>query len=265
MNPPSNIRASPVELSCLYQGLYHVRRLGNCFGRAEQISTGAANFGTFIAGLLLSCACGKNETVRMTARLIMIATKVIATVKAQLAFSRYCEEFLSAFKPAPHLPPYLHVTLERYKHLPLSYQRRMAHMLSRMITLVSTIFSSLLKILYQIVLISTHLLDLAEAIQGKKEIIHQSVRDIFINCSSCWSDTTQIVQELCQYEVQVHHILRFLGGAYESELVSSKILNGCKMGAVACQPFIAIGSSVGYILGFQKSSSQTAQEKEVIL
>lgn len=265
MNPTSNIIAPPVEFSCLYQSLYHIRRLGNCFGRAEQLATGAANFGTFVGGLLLSCACGKNETVRMTARLVMIATKVISAVKAQLTFNRYCEEFMSAFKPAPHLPPYLHVSLERYRHLPLSYQRRMTHMLNRVITLISTIFSSFFKILYQIVLISTYLLDLAEVIQGQKDIINQSVRDMFINCSSCWSDTAYLVQELCQYEVQVHHTLRFLGATHESELVSSKILNGCKLGAVVCQPFIAIGSSVGYILGFQKAFPQDPPEKEVIL
>lgn len=241
---------SPPNLSSLYQTLYHIRRLGRCFGRSEQIATGAANFGTFIGGMLFSCVCGKNKTVRMTARIVLIATKAISAVKAQIAFTKYSMTLIKAFKLQAERAPLAFVNLDRWSFLPISQRRRMEHSLNRVIDIMQSIIFSFIALIYQIFMTSSYLLELADAIQGKDDALDQGVKDVFINCSTCTRDSSKIFTDLCHYEIKIHQTLRFLGAGYEADLLASS-LKGCTLGGMACQPFITICGGVRKVLGSQ--------------
>ncbi|MEI6531279.1 MAG: hypothetical protein WCN87_00470 [Chlamydiota bacterium] len=264
MNPTSIEISSQNNLSCLYQSLYHIRRIGSCFGRSEQIASGAANFGTFIGGMLLSCACGKNETVRMTARIVLITTKALSAVKAQIAFAKHSADLIKAFHLQAQKAPLAHVHLGGWSFLSVAQKRRMEHSLNRVIEIIQAVFASFMALIYQLFMTSSYLLELADAIQGKEDAIDQGVKDICINCSTCTQHSSEIFTDLCHYEIKIHQTLRFLGAGYEADLVASR-LKGCTLGGMVCQPFVTICGGVKKILGSQWESSPVLTKEVAVI
>lgn len=70
-------------------------------------------------------------------------------------------------------------------------------------------------------------MDLIEAFSDDEQARHENVQDFFMNCS-------HILEELSQYEEQMHHVLRYIGAQYQIQPLSQCVAAGVCITAATC-------------------------------
>lgn len=247
----------PSAARWLAEMLFHVQRLGYCHGSKEQLATQANYFSSYMAGVLLSCFCKKHETVRWSARIVMVAQRAIAAAKAQAAFAKSISALLLVWQIDELMPPVKQPSLNHWHFVPVSDQIRLSYKLGRIVEMIKKTVLHLLDMLFSLLQTSSSLHDLARALQGDEEALDQGIREIFINCMACTGDSLHIVEELRAYEVTIHRLLRFLGASHEVELVTERALDGCRTAGALCAPFQSIAAGIQKIMGFESDAPST--------